>query len=366
MPEEKKPRLLKNPGDWWKVSRYVPEGKQDLVLLVLGGAAAFFLLVAVMAFTELSGAGRETEEEKGRIGVLRGKVEKADEEVEERKKSAAEAEAARAEAEKKAADLGGRLGETEKKLGQATGKGERLDALARAKDAKIDELDSELERMRKRLAEAAKFKAQAERLDAKLTKTEAELAAFRDESAEVLGEKAGVESVLKRKTAKYETLIDKFSSRLLLREQEILALAVRNEEVEAELKEFPVEPLSDEEAARKYRQIMDDVATHRDRESRTAILFRAKLFLAGTSYEIKADRKWRNERAQRQADVDRKARAIYEEAMSKIQSHGESHDQNVAMLAAALERIRGSKKYEAMVQREIDKQHEEKARVGGE
>ena len=359
MPEEKKPRLLEDPGDWWKVSRYVPEGKQDLVLLVLGGAAAFFLLLTVIAFTELTGAGGENEEAKGFIGELQGKVEKAREEAEERKKSA---EAARA----KAADLGGRLAEAEKKLGQASGRGERLDALARAKDARIDELDSEIARMKRRLAEAAKFKAQAQRLEAKLTKTDAELVAFRDESAGVLGEKAGLEDVLKNKTARYDTLVEKLSTRLLEREQDVLALAARNEEVEAELREFPVEPLSDEGAARKYRRIMDEVADHRDRDRRIAILFRAKLFLAGTSYEIKADRKWRNERAQKQADMDRKARAVYEEAMSKIQSHRASHDQNVAILTAVLERVRGSKKYEAMVQREIDRQHEEKARVGGE
>ena len=155
MAEGKRPRLLKDPGDWWKVSRYVPESKQDVVLLALGGAAAFLLVLTVILGMELAGAGGETEQAEERIEELEADLEGAGKETEKWTKTAGTASA---ESRSLAADLAetsAKLSGLEAKLQEAGEKSERLDAAARTKDRKIDELNSELARMRERLAVAA-------------------------------------------------------------------------------------------------------------------------------------------------------------------------------------------------------------------
>lgn len=363
MAEGKRPRLLKDPGDWWKVSRYVPEGKQDVVLLALGGAAAFLLVLTVILAMELAGAGGETEDAEDRIEELEGDLEEAGKETEKWTKTAG---TARAESKKLAADLeetSAKLSGLQAELQEAGGRIERLDALARTKDRKIDELNPELARMKERLAEAAKYKAEAARLAAKVKANEAELAAFRDQSREVLGEKADLVLSLRKNIVEQRAFIDKVTGQLRQREQEVLDLADRNEEVEGELRKFPVEPFTEQDAARKYREIMDEVAAYQERDMRIPILFRAKLLLAGTNYEAKAHTNWRNERKQKQADVDREAKVVYDKAKSKTKMHPEAYDKNISIMRDALEQVRGSK-YEEMIEKEIDKLHEEKARAG--
>jgi chromosome segregation protein len=354
MAEARKPRLLKDPADWWKVSRYVPEGKQDLVLLTCGGLAAFFLVLAVIGFSDALSEQGESRRLETHIGQRDELQEATEARLNEQKALADQTQAALREAEARAAKLAedlkaatGRLAAAEEGLERASGTSERLDGVTRAKDEEIDRLNADLARTKKRLAEAMKLKAQAER---QLVDSTATAASFRRRSARASGE-------LEENEARIEML----ETKLQEREADVLALAEGNEEVERKLAEFPTEPRSAAEAERTYREVLDNVAAHTDRDERIAILFRAKLLLAGTRpFEDKIDRMWREERAAKQADIDREASVVFEEALSKTKAHPETHDRNVKILTDILDEVRGSR-YEAMVQREIDRQYEAKA-----
>ena len=353
MAEAKKPRLLKDPADWWKVSRYVPEGKQDLVLLTCGGLAAFFLVLAVIGFSDALSEQGESRRLERHIGQRDELQEATEAKLDRQKALAEEADAARREAGDRSAKLARdlkaateRLAAAEEGLERVSGTSERLDGMTRAKDEEIDGLNSDLARTKKRLAEVMKLKVKAER---RLAESTAGLASFRKRSARASGE-----------LEENESHIEELETKLQEREADVLALAAGNEEAERKLAEFPTEAPSAADAERTYREVLDDVAAHSDRDERIAILFRSKLLLAGTRFESKADRKWREEKAERQADIDREASVVFEEALSKTKAHPETHDKNVKILTDILDEVRGSR-YEAMVQREIDRQYEAKA-----
>lgn len=127
-----------------------------------------------------------------------------------------------------------------------------------------------------------------------------------------------------------------------------------------ELAEIPVMPLPDELAKAKYHEYLNEVAEYSDRENRVNRLFRAKLALAGSSYEDKVDSAWRKEMRKKKDDLDRAAKAVYGEVASKVRLHRDAHDQNIALYTEALEKVRGTK-YEKVIQQLIDREHELKA-----
>ena len=127
-----------------------------------------------------------------------------------------------------------------------------------------------------------------------------------------------------------------------------------------ELAEIPVMPLPNELAKAKYHEYLNEVAEYSDRENRVNRLFRAKLALAGSSYEDKVDSAWRREMRKKKDDADRSAKAVYGEVASKVRLHRDAHDQNIALYTEALEEVVGTK-YEKVVQQLIDREHELKA-----
>jgi hypothetical protein len=127
-----------------------------------------------------------------------------------------------------------------------------------------------------------------------------------------------------------------------------------------ELAEIPIMPLPDELAKEKYYEYLNSVAEHTDRESRISTLFRAKIALAGSSYEAKADGQWRREMRKKRDDVDRASRLVYNKVNSKLRVHPDAHDENVVLLQAALEEVMGSR-YEKILQQLVDREHELKA-----
>jgi peptidoglycan hydrolase CwlO-like protein len=141
------------------------------------------------------------------------------------------------------------------------------------------------------------------------------------------------------------------------------AIAEKDELLSAlrkELSDIPIAPLPEELAEQKYREYLGKVAEHPDREGRVAMLFRAKLALTGSEYEGKADSAWRREIKRKQEDVDRAARIVYEDVVTKMRLHPDAHDANVNLLEEAFEKIKESK-YEKVMQQLIDREHELKA-----
>ncbi len=127
-----------------------------------------------------------------------------------------------------------------------------------------------------------------------------------------------------------------------------------------ELSEIPIMPLPPELAKQKYYEYLNSVAEFTDRESRMTTLFRAKIALAGSSYEAKADEQWRREMKKKREDVDRAARLVYDDVNSKVRVHPDAHDENVVLLQEALEKVMGSR-YQRIIQQLIDREHELKA-----
>ncbi len=127
-----------------------------------------------------------------------------------------------------------------------------------------------------------------------------------------------------------------------------------------ELAEIPVMPLPDELAKAKYHEYLNEVAEYSDRENRVNKLFRAKLALAGSSYEKKVDSVWRKEMRKKKDDADHAAKVVYGEVASKVRLHRDAHDQNIALYTEALEKVIGTK-YEKVLQQLIDREHELKA-----
>ena len=119
-------------------------------------------------------------------------------------------------------------------------------------------------------------------------------------------------------------------------------------------------PLPPELAKQKYYEYLNSVAQFTDRESRMTTLFRAKIALAGSSYEAKADEQWRREMKKKREDVDRAARLLYDDVNSKVRVHPDAHDENVVLLQEALEKVMGSR-YQRIIQQLIDREHELKA-----
>jgi len=152
---------------------------------------------------------------------------------------------------------------------------------------------------------------------------------------------------------KLQAVIDKLKAGMSERDETLSRLR-------KELAEIPIMPLPDELAKEKYHEYLNHVAEHTDRGSRMATLFRAKIALAGSAYEAKADAQWRREMKMKLEDVDRAARLVYDDVSSKVRVHPDAHDENVTLLQEALEKVTGTR-YERVMQQLIDREHELKA-----
>jgi peptidoglycan hydrolase CwlO-like protein len=178
--------------------------------------------------------------------------------------------------------------------------------------------------------------------NAKIAELESGLAEQHKAAAVVEAAKKEIEAELQKATADID-------------EREVSLKKLREE-----LAEIPVMPLPDELAKAKYHEYLNEVAEYSDRENRVNRLFRAKLALAGSSYEGKVDSAWRKEMRKKKDDADRTAKAVYGEVSSKVRLHRDAHDQNIALYTEALEKVRGTK-YEKVLQQLIDREHELKA-----
>lgn len=282
---------------------------------------------------------------------------------------------------------------------------EQLDKLLKDLDAAKASLNKATSDIAEGAAALQKEKARAGALERKLQATEgplrdraAQIAGLEKRVVELSGENRRLTAALKTTTQRYETarqaasgkadLLDRIeaaNAKIAELEQQVAeerksaaAIEAARKELEArlqkamadiaerdemmkklrdELADIPVMPLPDELAEQKYRDFLKKVAEHTDRESRVGTLFRAKLALAGSAYESKADTAWRREMRRKQEDVDRAARAVYGDVTSKIRIHATAHDENVKLLVEALEKVRGSR-YEKVIQQLIDREHE--------
>jgi chromosome segregation ATPase len=269
--------------------------------------------------------------------------------------------------------LAGKEAELARKTSALDGASARVAELQTELAAKSDRLAgavSEVERLAARVGELATVK---DELDA-------ELAAMTENYENARRAASGKENLLdkldatSRKAASLEKMLAETEAELAAREEELAGvraeleramadIAERDEmlsKLRKELADVPLVPLPDELAEQKYHEYLNKVAEFTDRERRVATLFRAKIALAGSSYEDKADSAWRREMRRKQDDIDRAARVVYDDVSSKVRLHPDAHDENVRLLEEALEKVRGSR-YEKIIQQLIDREHELKA-----
>ena len=136
----------------------------------------------------------------------------------------------------------------------------------------------------------------------------------------------------------------------------------RIESLEMEFGDIPIIPLTEDLAKIRWEEIQKDVASRKGREDRIDLLFRAKLVLAGTSFESYANRSWTRERQERQASLEREAAVVYNNVAGKIKSTPDAHAENLRLLSEALPKVEGSR-YEDRIVKMIVR---EKTYVGGE
>ena len=342
---------------WWALRALFPEKALDVVLWAAFGAATLFGILTIVGFSKasdrakkLASAEREAKREIDRLS-LRPTAEAL---------SGAKARAA----------------EALDKLRQ--GKDAQIESLTgklKAAEARVGQLDSDLELAKKAQAGALQVN---QRLSAQLREIEGRYSTARRSASgkearlldelEASGKKAvDLEARLAReKNLVAELIVEAgnkergYEAALKEADQAIKARDERIAKLNAELVEYPLMPLPDELAEQKYQEILNEVARHDDREERIDLLFRAKLILAGSSRESKADKAWRNERKAKRSDVDRAAKKIYGDVVSRVRLHSSAHDDNIRLLKEALAKVRGSS-YEKRVQRLIDREHELKA-----
>jgi len=136
----------------------------------------------------------------------------------------------------------------------------------------------------------------------------------------------------------------------------------RDLDLDTKLAEFPKTPFTEDEAERRYRDLLDEVADVTNRDERIDVFFKAKRALAGTKYERKANSLWVKEKKLKQKDIDKAANVVYKEAKSKIGSYPQAYDENVAILEEALQDENvGNSRYKKAIEKLIKKQLEKKA-----
>jgi vacuolar-type H+-ATPase subunit I/STV1 len=241
------------------------------------------------------------------------------------------------------------LAEATSRVAELTSETEQLQILSSGLDQKASKLTTELKAITAKYENARRAASGKEdlldRLDAVETKA-AELENLLSEETKKLNAKSAA--------------CDELQQKLQAANADITEKAEVLSRLRKELADIPIAPLPDALAEEKYRDYLNQVATHTDRENRVAILFRSKLALAGSAYEAKADAAWRKEIRMKQVDNDRAAGLVYEEVKEKMRLHPDAHDQNVKLLQEAQEKVMGSK-YERVIQQLIDREHELKA-----
>ncbi len=359
-----KPEKGAGKADWWRLGQYVPEDRLDIVLLSGGGAAVLSLLLWVIWIFVASGRASSLEEAEKKIGELGDKIASMSETtvVEDLKKKLDDEVAARQDAEKKAGDLDGKLRAAEKEKGSLQGDLDGLKADKEGLDTKLSRTVAELKQARadyKTLERDAKDVA-ALRKELNNTKEErdrvkAELASLRKMSAVSGSEQQRVQMELQRKTREYESEIADLK-------RQIEESDARMKELDVKLAKFPKKPFTEEEAALRYDELLDEAANVTDRDERIDIFLNAKRALAGTKYERKANGLWAKEKKLKQRDIDQAAYAVYKEACDKVRAHPQAYDENVATLEKALEDENVvNSRYKGAIEKLINKQKEQKA-----
>lgn len=344
---------------WWELRTLFPERVLDTVLWAAFGAAGLFLILTIVGFAIASSRGGGLDEKAAELASAEEKIEELS--LRPTAKDLSDAKARAAEAGKK----------LEEKDAEIDSLGRKIEAAG----ARADGLQSGLAAAKR---EMTQLKERGVRLTARLGELEGRYSTARmaasGKEANLLDklEATGRKVVdLETRLARGKNLVAELIDEARKREQEqglSLEEAKRGiderdaliEKLRGELSGIPVVPLPNDLAEQKYRDILNEVARHDDRAERIDLLFRAKLALAGSSHESRADSAWRKERRGRQDDVDRAARAVYGDVISRIRLHAGAHDENIRLLKEAKEKVRSSG-YEDRLRRLIDREHELKA-----
>ncbi len=342
---------------WWELGALVPEKTLDIVLWAAIGAVGLFLILTIIGFSEASDRAEKLDsverEAKQRIEEL--SLRPTAEALAGTKARAAEAlDTLRQGKDTQIESLTGKLKAAEARAGQLESdldvtKKAQAEALAtnRKLTARLDDLEGRYSTARRSASGTqADLLDKLEATGKKAVDLDARLAREKNLVAELISE-AG------KRERGYEAALKEADQAIKARDERIAKL-------NAELVEYPLMPLPDDLAEQKYQDVLNEVARHDDREERIDLLFRAKLLLAGTSRESKADSAWKKERKAKRSDVDRAAKKTYGDVISRVRLHSSAHDDNIRLLKESLAKMRGSS-YEKRVQRLIDREHELKA-----
>jgi hypothetical protein len=263
----------------------------------------------------------------------------------------------RKDVEKKAGELSAKLSEAEKARGALE---QRIAALSKEKDdlaallndnaAKMKDLLDTNKKLEKKMADA-----QAALDDAKgaLAAKDAELA----DALAKLDKAEGALEELKVTLAKAQKEADTTARKLV---EEIEARDLKIEELKAALQEFPTAPLPEDVAKAKYDKIIEQVNAAAERADKIALLFKGAMILNGTSYETKLELQLGTEQKALQADREKLATELNKQANDKIKANPDAYDENIAFLADALEKAKGTK-MEKSIQKLLDDQTKKKA-----
>lgn len=340
-------------GKWWEVRTLLPGRVLDAVLWAGFAAAGFLLVLTIVGFAKASGRAKELATAEQQIETLSLRPTAKDLSdanagaKEARDKLQREKDAEIESLGRKVEAAGARAGGLESDLKAAKRAHTDTKALNQGLGVRLKELEALYATARR--SASGKEASLLDKLEAsgkKVVDLEVSLARGKDLVAELIDEARKKEQAHKLALEEAKGEID---------QRDALIKKLRGE-----LIGIPVMPLPDDLAEEKYQEILNEVARHKDRELRIDLLFRAKLVLAGSSYESRADAAWRKEQRGKQNDIDRAARSVYGDVISRMRQHAGAHDENVRLLKEALEKIRGSS-YEDRVRRLIDREHELKA-----
>lgn len=336
------------PGkQWWQVSRLMPAGKVDMVLLCCGGAAVVLLVIAIVGFTVASARGSRLAAAEATIKALETKGVPSDvtAKIERLEREVGTAKSAQEASERQVKELADKLREAsalseqlaqsqqdkaalEKKMQALNAEKERLAQTLTERAAEIRNLDTEKKRLEREAGTAEALRNERDRLRGALDYKEKEIAdlkwSVRSGSAEMAQLKRDSEARL----AELQTELEESRSSI--------------KTLTTQLADFPKTPLPEEEATRRFEatkakveaiKVQDIIADH-DRRIETWLM--AKRVLAGTKCEHEATSNWEREKKQKQADIDNAAALLHGQTLQKIKEHADEYDRNIKMLSDIL------------------------------